>query len=100
MIEEGTLVEVPDRPGLGPGADARVVEDLDLWQVVDEPARLPGSPAQVRILKIHKEALVHRPYLLQGPAPDDHARPRDPIDSRWVVEYLCRGEKMPNQRVL
>ena len=42
-------------------ARAGLVDDLDVGQVVDEPARRAGAAAQVGVLEVHKEAFVERP---------------------------------------
>lgn len=63
VIKKGALVEVPDGPGFVAAAHPGVVEDFHLRQVVDEPTRLPGPAAQVCILEVHEEALIHRPDL-------------------------------------
>src|SRR5918995_4841982 len=100
MVEKSALVQVPDRAGAVPAARTAVVEDFDLRQVVDEPARLAGAATQVGILEVHKKALVQGPDLLQNPAPDGHARSGDPIHPRRAGELLRGGEETPDYPAL
>src|SRR3712207_313946 len=100
VVKKGALVDVPDGPRTVPAARAAVVEDLDVGQVVDEPTRLPGPPAQVGVLEVHEETLGHRADLRQGSAPNSHARPGDPGDRRGTCELLSRGEETPHQQTV
>src|SRR5919202_1987297 len=100
MVEKSALVQVPDGAGLAAAARSGMVEHLDLRQVVDEPACLPRPTAQVGVLKVHKEALVYRPDLFDGPASYDHAGSGDPVDHRRAGELLRGGEETPQQRDL
>src|SRR4051812_33852043 len=92
VVEKSALVQIPDSPGLAAAARSGVVEDLDLWEVADEPARLPRPTAQVGVLEVHKEALVYGSDLFGSLASYKHARPGDPVDRRRAGELLRCGE--------
>src|SRR5918995_4421312 len=100
VVEKSALVQIPDGAGTVPAARPAVVEDLDLRQVVDEPTRFAGAPAQVGVLEVHKKALVQGPDFLQDPAPDAHARSGDPIHPRRAGELLRGGEETPDYPAL
>src|SRR5512133_1715224 len=61
------------------------MHDLSLWDVIDLPARLPGTEAEIGIFLVSKKQLVQEANLLDQRAPDEHARSRYRL---YLVDFI------------
>jgi len=59
------------------------MHDMGLGQVDDTAAGARKPPAPVRLLAVHKIALIHKPNLLYCGAADKQTRAPNPIDLEW-----------------